>query len=1051
MTFGNISTLPFNSCDAEELNCINVSDRYFNTSEQPVQNPEEKKINRALNPCDYDNVSLTNLTNCEYYTVDEFQKLNTCKNFNIFHCNINGLENKLDSLQTLLSNASSEMDIIAITETSLHTMDEYFKTNVNMDGYVEFSVPSNTSKGGTTIFTKKKYEIIERQDLNVINDHFETVWTELKNNKGKNMICGSIYRHPHDNLEIFNSFLDYLETTLLKLSKENKEVFLCGDFNCDLLKIDSNKNYSTFYELMSSYGLFPMILIPTRVATDTATIIDNIFTNNIENKIQSGVIKTDLSDHYSQFISLKNHNFDLKSINMYARDYSKFSDERFRNEVSSQNFNNDFVDVNDQFSDFYSKLEGCVEKHAPLKKLKPKDIKLKDKPWISTDLQKMIKFKNKLFERKKRQPKNENIKRLYNLFRNRVNRERKKSKVTYYAKYFKEHSNNSKKVWEGIKSIINTKNPSSTVTSQLNINGRIIDKPKEIAESFNNFFTDIGPNTEITIPHNPSVKPEKYLRNRNQFNFLIAHTSKEEVLEMISHLENKSTGPQSIPIKLLKIIPDLIIVPLCKIICTSFSTGVYPDALKICKVIPIHKGGPTDDLNNFRPISLLSIFDKIIEKVMHKRLYNFLEQHNILFHNQFGFRKNKSTSFALLQITERIKETIDDQKYGCGVFIDLRKAFDTVNHKILLTKLEHYGIRGSSLNWFESYLSNRKQYVFFNGESSSLKDITCGVPQGSVLGPILFLIYINDLPNSSKFFEFFLFADDTNIYYEADSLDKLELTLNKGLKELHTWLIVNRLSLNIKKTNFVLFHPYNKQVQRNITLKINKKAISEKDSVKYLGIMIDSGLTWKTHIETLTKKISRTLGILYKIRPCANIDILKTLYYSLIYSHLNYAIEVWGSADTSHLNKLLILQKRTVRMITLSDKRQGDYSFLPSSPLFRKLDFLQVQDVFKLRVAKFIFNCLNRNNPEIFQSWFLLTSIIHNHNTRSKYVNIENSSMTRTLFIPAARTTHYGLKLIKVLGAKIWNNLPSLLRVVDVTLSTFNRGIKKHLIEQYNH
>ena len=239
---------------------------------------------------------------------------------------------------------------------------------------------------------------------------------------------------------------------------------------------------------------------------------------------------------------------------------------------------------------------------------------------------------------------------------------------------------------------------------------------------------------------------------------------------------------------------------------------------------------------------------------MHKRLYNFLEQHNILFHNQFGFRKNKSTSFALLQITERIKETIDDQKYGCGVFIDLRKAFDTVNHKILLTKLEHYGIRGSSLNWFESYLSNRKQYVFFNGESSSLKDITCGVPQGSVLGPILFLIYINDLPNSSKFFEFFLFADDTNIYYEADSLDKLELTLNKGLKELHTWLIVNRLSLNIKKTNFVLFHPYNKQVQRNITLKINKKAISEKDSVKYLGIMIDSGLTWKTHIETLTKK-----------------------------------------------------------------------------------------------------------------------------------------------------------------------------------------------------
>ena len=199
-----------------------------------------------------------------------------------------------------------------------------------------------------------------------------------------------------------------------------------------------------------------------------------------------------------------------------------------------------------------------------------------------------------------------------------------------------------------------------------------------MANKFNTFFTNVGPNTEITIPKNPAVRPEKYLRNRNRFLFLIAHVSNEEILETLNHLENKSVGPQSIPIKLLKLIPDLILIPLCRIINLSFSTGIFPDKLKISKVVPIHKGGSPDEVNNYRPISLLSVFDKIIEKLMHKRLYEFLEQHNILYKNQYGFRKTYSTSYALLQITERIKESIENKKYGCGLFIDLSKAFDTI-------------------------------------------------------------------------------------------------------------------------------------------------------------------------------------------------------------------------------------------------------------------------------------------------------------------------------------------------------------------------------------
>ena len=1063
MTFGNDSIFPFNFCSNNELNKINNSDICLPDDPQinilPKYTITEKAINVSnLNSQDNDNINLSNLSSCEYYSCSKFHKLisdndnNNYKNVNIFHNNLNGLESKYDLLNNFLCSNTSNLDIITITETSQHidNTNTNFKTNVKIDGYTLTCTPSNTSKGGTCIYRKNKFDAIEREDLKIINDHFESNWIEVKNKNCKNVIVGSIYRHPHDNLEIYNSFLDYIESILNKLYKENKDIYLCGDFNSDILKIDYKNNYKRFYDLLSSYGLLPFILLPTRIADNSATIVDNIFTNNTNNTIISGNVVTDFSDHFSQFVSVQKLKLDCKSISVYKRDYSKFSEESFRDDVSIQNFNTHFINVNDQFNDFYFKLEGCVNRHAPYKKLTTKEIKTNDKPWISSKLIKMIKIKNKLFYRKKRQPNNDNVKRLYNIFRNRVNRELNKSKKEYYSNYFEENKKNSKKIWEGIRSIININNSKNISINRLKVDGKLIDNPNDIAKELNEFFVNVGPNTEKNIPHNPVIQPENYLINKNQVDFLITHISNEEVLDIINNLESKSAGPQSIPVNLLKIIPDLIILPLCKIISNSFSSGIFPDALKICKVVPIHKGGPKEELNNYRPISLLSIFDKIIEKLMHKRLYNFLEFHNILFNNQFGFRRNNSTSFALIQITELIKETIEKKKFGCGIFIDLRKAFDTVNHAILLKKLEHYGIRGISLNWFRSYLSNRKQYVFLNGESSDLQDITCGVPQGSVLGPLLFLLYINDLPNVSSILQFYLFADDTNIYYEAENLNNLEVVINNELKKLHTWLIVNRLSLNIDKTNFVVFHPFNKPITKKITLKIYKKALSERDHVKYLGILIDSTLSWKNHIDNVSTKISKIIGLLYKIRYYVDTKLLKTLYYSLVYPYLIYGVEVWGSADESHLNRLLILQKRIVRLICYSDKRQDDYSFIPSDPLFHKLDIHKIQDVFKLNLSKFIFKCLNKTTPVNFHHWYQLTSLLNRHETRSKFVDIDNSIKTRTLFVPTARTSHYGLKLLKVLGPKIWNSLPPLLRINE-SLNNFSKKLKNVLINNYNH
>ena len=429
----------------------------------------------------------------------------------------------------------------------------------------------------------------------------------------------------------------------------------------------------------------PHILQPTRVTENTATVIDNIFSNNIEDEISSGNILITFSEHFSQFTSVCREKIDLKKLNILQRDYSTFSSESFRNDVSIQNWNYSLNNVDDSFQDFYRKLEGCVNRHAPMKKLTPREIQTKNKPWINEEIAKLIKLRNKAHARKKRQPNNVNCNRLNNMLRNRVQRELKKSKKQYYADYFAENVNNIKKTWEGIRKIANIKKM-SIKTTQLNIGGRIIDDQTELANNFTNFFANVGPNTENTIPKVPNISPLKFLKDRIQVNFIIAHISNEEILDIINALENKSTGPCSIPFKLLNLIPDLIIMPLAYIINRSFSTGIFPNLIKIVKVIPIHKGGSAQEVNKYRPISLLSIFDKIIEKIMHKYLYTFLENHDILFQNQFGFRKNNSTVYALAQITETIKESIDKGKYGCGIFIDLRKAFDTVNHGILLKK-----------------------------------------------------------------------------------------------------------------------------------------------------------------------------------------------------------------------------------------------------------------------------------------------------------------------------------------------------------------------------
>ena len=354
--------------------------------------------------------------------------------------------------------------------------------------------------------------------------------------------------------------------------------------------------------------------------------------------------------------------------------------------------------------------------------------------------------------------------------------------------------------------------------------------------------------------------------------------------------------------------------------------------MKIAKVIPLYKSGNKHHFTNYRPVSLLPQFSKILEKLFNNRLDNFIDKHKLLTDNQYGFRANRSTSMALLESVEEITNSMDKKQQSIGIFLDLKKAFDTINHDILIKKLERYGIRGIVGNWVRSYLSHRYQFVTLGDCSSVCLDIACGVPQGSVLGPKLFILYINDICNVSNVLKLVLFTDDTNIFFSGDDLYQLVEAINFEISKLKLWLDNNKLSLNLSTTKFMLFG--NCRTNEHIKIQINGVDIEQVSQIKFLGVTIDEKLNWKSPVKHIHSKLSRSIAVLYKAKQVLDHKSLQILYCSLVSPYLSYCAEVWGNNYKSTLHSLFILQKRAIRTIFNAGYRDHkNSSFLQSKIL----------------------------------------------------------------------------------------------------------------------
>ncbi len=474
-----------------------------------------------------------------------------------------------------------------------------------------------------------------------------------------------------------------------------------------------------------------------------------------------------------------------------------------------------------------------------------------------------------------------------------------------------------------------------------------ISDESEIADSFNKYFSNIGKTTSDNVPKT-RAKFTDYMKTPLVNSIFLETIEPDQVIEITNKLKPKlSAGPDEISSKLLKETIEYIIYPLTHIINRSLLTGIVPNQLKIAKVIPIYKASDPTEFKNYRPISLLPAFSKILERIMYNKVMCFLNSKNILYKHQYGFREKHSTVHPILHLLNQcaLANNSTPKQHTLSIFCDLSKAFDVINTNTLISKLNYYGIRGIANQWFASYLANRQQYVQIDKTKSNIEDINCGVPQGSILGPLLYLIYVNDISKSTNA-DIMSFADDTSLFVSDSNVTTLYERANVEMKNLFEWFCANGLSLNPRKTKFMVFKGGTKNIDfTNLDISIDGTVLDQigpqfqEKTTKFLGVFMDDSLSWKYHMTHVNNKISRALYGIKQVKNFLPKDSLKTLYLALIQPYISYGILCWGNANSSTLQKTISLQKRAIRVIN-----NAGYNY-HTEPLFKNSEIFRLSDL----------------------------------------------------------------------------------------------------------
>lgn len=934
------------------------------------------------------------------------------ENLCVFHVNIRSLRKHFDEFLVYLSSNSNLIHVIIFSEVWIQA-NEVNKFHINNYDLLLQERKSNAS-GGVAIYV---HNSISYDYDNLLFDDAEGIYLKLFleiSGKKQNLNIFGFYRNYNYR---FHQFFNEVNNIL---SNTSGPTILVGDLNyCILEKSALTDN---FLSMLASLGFISHINEPTR----ENRCLDHVHIRDSNSLVfQCKLEDFDFTDHKGVFIFCKSIRINVENIEyVKAVDFNLLS-----RRLADQDWSlvNNCNDINMCLTHFYNTYNLAIEQSSFIKRLNRNNKKRS--PWISHFLIKKINSKNNIFKLYKKDRNNRDLENEYRNKSRECSLLIKYEKLNYYSNKIRDCNGDSRRYWKVVKSIMRKEVKRS---KEFIVNGKQISvdgNEQEIANAFNKHFTEM-PGELISQAFGEDLFEQPEL-NRFEHECTLSEISAVDLINVIRTMNNKkSVGLDGISIVTIKRNLITLLPSLLHIINLSIATATYPDQLKTSIVVPIYKSDDPKIINHYRPISLQNSISKIFENCIKLQIITHFSKHSLFSLNQYGFIKNKSTDLALERHITEIVNNVDNRKPTLAVYLDFTKAFDLVDLNILLYKLEKYGIRNNSLNLLRSFLTNRKQIVRINGVNSSTLDVGFGVPQGGVLGPILFVIFLNDMLSLKLNSKIYAFADDSSLVCSANNYTILENKINKDLAIVSEWISKNKLIVNTKKSNAVVFSYKTstiENVKNDLVIKChlhsclyscNCNKLNVVNCVKYLGLKIDSDLRWRSHVDYLVSKLRKINYSLYHMRGFMTSLDLRTLYISWFESTLRYGIIHWGGTFKEILKPVVIIQKFAIRNICNVGK------FHSSGELFEFLKVMSLDKIFIYSILMFV-----RKNSYLFQHVELKRCSRHND------VNM----LTFPLYMKDTSRNQCYFKC-----TELYNKFHSYVNILD-TISNFKSKSKKML------
>ena len=933
-------------------------------------------------------------------TIDTLGDLSAQKGFKLVHLNIRSLFKKLDQLKILLD--SSKIDVVTLSETWLNT--SIFSTSINLEGYGLYRQDrsSGNSKkgrgGGLLTYIRKDHSANSEvmPDLNRSNMDIEAQWTLIHRDHCKDMIICNIYRPPRGNIQ---KAISYLDECFKQVRADRVEIFVLGDLNINY----KNKVSGDFKKLkffMQTNGLSQLITNTTRNNDKTKSLIDLVLTNS-KHVSAAGTLNHFVSDHQPIYV-IKKKKRDVRAREEFiGRSYRNYNSQAFKGMLKDHNWNEFYklTDPSDAWDYILNQVTPILDMVCPLKSFKIQNYRPE---WMTNELIEQIKDRDYFYQIAKSTG-NLDSWNIAKHLRNTTNANIRQAKREFVLSELDNCGADGKKFWHSIKSVIPSNKGSAKRDILLKNEGVKLEK-NSVAHFINDYFINIGKTTyNLDLSGNPAeTLPTE---TDSDVGWVPDEFGVHEVLRIVKDINtSKSSGLQHISSYIVKEVFTALIDQVIFMFNLSLRTSIFPEAWKNALVIPLPKSGDLTQVANYRPISLLPLPGKILEKLIHKQFTDFIEDNSLLTNFQHGFRKQHSTIHSVTQLTNFVNEKMDRGLPTLAAFVDFRKAFDCVQHGVLLSKLSRLGIGRGMLDWFGSYLSMRKQRVLANSTLSSFQTITQGVPQGSVLGPIFYILYANDIIGTLKNCKVALYADDTVLYTANNDFANSISKVRQDMLALSHWCNCNGINMNINKTKLMVFGAAKKLKKLPaVNISVDGIPLQTVTTYKYLGVTLDSQLNYGRHVSNVLSNASLRLRQLRRMRSFLTTKAATMVYKNMILPIVEYGDVLMFAASAENRRKLQILQNKGLRCALNTDR------FTHVTDLHAEVDLLKL---------KF------RREQHLLSLMYDQAQKGHLLSTRKKNCIVTRSHKKKLFKTKRPRTEKFK-KSVAYTGPKMWNDLPA--------------------------